>query len=113
MIRQYDYYGYLPIWQLWGQDNYCMIGNHSIPVITDAILKGIPGIDADKAYEAVRNSSTTSHPNSPFEVWEKYGYMPENIQTQSVSITLEQAYDDWCVAQLAKNSVRKKITNIL
>lgn len=101
MIRQYEYYGYLPIWQLWGQDNYCMIGNHSIPVITDAILKGIPGIDLEKAYEAVYNSSVTSHPGSPFEVWEKYGYMPENIQTQSVSITLEQAYDDWCVAQLA------------
>ena len=102
MIRQYEYYGYLPIWQLWGQDNYCMIGNHSIPVITDAILKGIPGIDVEKAYEAVYNSSVTSHPNSPFEVWEKYGFMPENIQTQSVSITLEQAFDDWCVAQLAE-----------
>lgn len=101
MIRQYEYYGYLPIWQLWGQDNYCMIGNHSIPVITDAILKGIPGIDMEKAYEAVYNSSVISHPNSPFEVWEKYGFMPENIQTQSVSITLEQAFDDWCVAQLA------------
>ena len=101
MIRQYEYYGYLPIWQLWGQDNYCMIGNHSIPVITDAILKGIPGIDVEKAYEAVYNSAVTSHPNSPFEVWEKYGFMPENIQTQSVSITLEQAFDDWCVAQLA------------
>ena len=47
-----------------------MIGNHSIPVITDAILKGIPGIDVEKAYEAVYNSSVTSHPNSPFEVWE-------------------------------------------
>ena len=102
MIRQYEYYGYLPVWQLWGQDNYCMIGNHSIPVIVDAILKGIPGIDIEKAYEAVYNSSVISHPNSPFEVWEKYGYMPENIQTQSVSITLEQAFDDWCVAQLAK-----------
>ena len=102
MIRQYEYYGYLPVWQLWGQDNYCMIGNHSIPVIVDAILKGIPGIDIEKAYEAVYNSSVISHPNSPFEVWEKYGYMPDNIQTQSVSITLEQAFDDWCVAQLAK-----------
>ena len=102
MIRQYDYYGYLPIWQLWGQDNYCMIGNHSIPVIVDAVLKGIAGVDEEKAYEAVHNSSLISHPNSPFDVWEKYGYMPENIQTQSVSITLEQAFDDWCVAQLAK-----------
>ena len=68
-----------------------MIGNHSIPVIVDAVLKGVAGVDEEKAYEAVFNSSIVSHPNSPFEVWEKYGYMPENIQTQSVSITLEQA----------------------
>lgn len=114
MIRQYEYYGYLPVWQLWGQDNYCMIGNHSIPVIVDAILKGIPGIDIEKAYEAVYNSSVISHPNSPFEVWEKYGYMPENIQTQSVSITLEQAFDDWCVAQLAKKLGKGTMTtNVL
>lgn len=102
MMRQYDYYGYLPVWQLWGQDNYCMIGNHSIPVIVDAVLKGVAGVDAEKAYEAVHSSSIVSHPNFPFEVWEKYGYMPEDIQTQSVSITLEQAFDDWCVALLAR-----------
>lgn len=102
MLRHYDSYGYLPIWHLWGQDNYCMIGNHSIPVIVDALLKGIGGIDIERAYEAVKASSTQSHPNSPFDVWERYGYMPENIQTQSVSISLEFAFDDWCVAQLAK-----------
>ncbi|WCT14255.1 GH92 family glycosyl hydrolase [Mucilaginibacter jinjuensis] len=102
MVRQYDTYGYLPIWQLWGEENYCMIGNHAIPVITDAVLKGIPGIDAGKAYEAVKASSMTDHPGSPFTAWEKYGYIPEDIESQSVSITLEMAYDDWCVAQLAK-----------
>lgn len=102
MIRQYSTYGYLPIWQLWGDENYCMIGNHAIPVITDAILKGIPGIDAEKAYEAVKASSTTDHPGSPFTTLEKYGYIPEDIESQSVSITVEIAYDDWCVAQLAK-----------
>lgn len=111
MMRQYDYYGYLPVWQLWGQDNYCMIGNHSIPVIVDAVLKGVAGVDEEKAYEAVFNSSIVSHPNSPFEVWEKYGYMPEDIQTQSVSITLEQAFDDWCVAQLAKRLGKEKDYN--
>lgn len=102
MLRHYDYYGYLPIWHLWGQDNYCMIGNHAIPVVVDAVEKGIPGIDRAKAWEAVKNSSTQSHPNSPFSVWEKHGYMPEDVQTQSVSITLEMAYDDWCAAQLAR-----------
>ena len=101
MLRQYETYGYLPVWQLWGQENYCMIGNHSIPVIADAIFKGIPGFDINKAYEAVRNSSLIDHVNSPFSIWEKYGYMPENKQSQSVSITLEMAYDDWCVAQIA------------
>ena len=102
LVRQYDTYGYLPIWQLWGQENYCMIGNHSIPVIVDAALKGIAGMDLNKAYEAVKNSSLTSHLNSPFDIWDKYQYMPEDLQSQSVSITLEMAYDDWCVAQLAK-----------
>ena len=102
MIRQYETYGYLPIWQLWGDENYCMIGNHAIPVIVDAILKGIPGIDAEKAFEAVKASSTIDHPGSPFTAWEKYGYIPEDVESQSVSITVEMAYDDWCVAQLAK-----------
>ena len=103
MLSHYDAIGYLPIWQLWSQDNYCMIGNHAIPVIVDAVLKGIPGIDARHAWEAVYASSTKSHINAPFEIWEKHGYMPENIQTQSVSITLEMAYDDWCVSQLARH----------
>jgi len=107
MIRQYETYGYLPIWQLWGDENYCMIGNHAIPVITDAILKGIPGIDAERAYQAVKASSTTDHPGSPFSAWEKYGYIPEDIESQSVSITVEMAYDDWCVAQLAKKLGKK------
>ncbi|MDU1890344.1 MAG: GH92 family glycosyl hydrolase [Dysgonomonas sp.] len=102
LLRQYDDYGYLPIWQLWGQENYCMIGNHSIPVVVDAIFKNIKNIDTEKAYEAVKNSSTRSHLNAPYDIWEKYGYMPENLQTQSVSLTLEVAYNDWCVAQLAR-----------
>jgi predicted alpha-1,2-mannosidase len=102
MMRQYDTYGYLPIWQLWGDENYCMIGNHAIPVIADAALKGIKGLDLEKAYAAVKGSSVTDHPGSPFSDWEKYQYIPEDIQSQSVSITLEMAYDDWCVAQLAK-----------
>lgn len=102
MMRQYDTYGYLPIWQLWGDENYCMIGNHAIPVIVDAALKGLKGFDINKAYEAVKGSSMLDHPGSPFAVWEKYKYIPEDLQSQSVSITLEIAYDDWCVAQLAK-----------
>ncbi len=102
MLRHYQDYGYLPVWNIWGQDNYCMIGNHAIPVVAEAAMNDTPGIDTELAYEAVRESSLQPHLNSPFDVWEKYGYMPETLQSQSVSITLEMAYDDWCVAQMAR-----------
>lgn len=102
MLRQYDTYGYLPIWQLWGNENYCMIGNHAIPVIVDAVLKGTSGIDFEKAYQAVKGSSAQEHENSPFRMLDKYGYFPQDLQYESGSKTLEIAYNDWCVAQLAK-----------
>ena len=102
MVIHHKTYGYLPIWDLWGQDNYCMIGNHAIPVVADAILAEIPGIDVEEAYQAMVESSTRSHLNSPFEVWEKYGYLPQTLQNVSVSITMEQAFDDACVALVAK-----------
>lgn len=108
MLRQYKTYGYLPIWQLWGDENYCMIGNHAIPVIADAMLKGIKGFDYEEAYKACVASSTTDHPGAPFSVFNKYRYFPENIQSQSVSLTLEIAYDDWCVAQMAKKLGKTK-----
>ena len=70
-----------------------MIGNHAIPVIVDTYLKGqLKGIEAEKIWDAVYTSSTRSHLGSNFEAWEKYGYMPEDVQTQSVSVTLEQAF---------------------
>jgi len=102
MIRQSDTFGFLPMWQLWGLENYCMIGNHAIPVIVDAALKGIKGFDMEKAYDAIIKSATTDHTMFPASAWEKYGYIPEDINSQSVSITLEEAYDDWCVSQLAR-----------
>lgn len=102
MVLHQQTYGYLPIWDLWGQDNYCMIGNHAIPVLSDAILANLPGLDREATYRAMVESSTRPHVNSPFGIWEKYGYMPQNLQGTSVSITLEQAFDDWCVAQVAK-----------
>ena len=102
MILHHKTYGYLPIWDLWGQDNYCMIGNHAIPVLADAILAELSGIDVEEAYKAMVESSTRSHYNSPFEIWEKYGYMPQTLQDESVSITMEQSFDDACVAAVAK-----------
>ena len=103
MVLHHQTYGYLPIWDLWGQDNYCLIGNHAIPVLADAILAGIPGIDVEETYRAMVESSTRSHFNSPFEIWEQYGYLPQTLQDESVSITMEQAFDDACVALVAKN----------
>lgn len=102
MLRQYDTYGYLPIWQLWGEENYCMIGNHAIPVMVDAALKHISGVDAEKVYEAVKGTSLRDHPNSPWSMIKQYGYIPDDSLGQSVSILLELCYDDACVARLAK-----------
>lgn len=110
MLCHYDRYGYLPIWHLYGQDNYCMIGNHAVPVVVDAYLKGqLKGIDGERVLDAVVTSCTRSHLGSNFEAWEQYGYMPENIQSQSVSVTLEQSFDDWCVALLAKRLGKQDI----
>ncbi len=102
MIKQYETYGYLPIWHLWGTENYCMIGNHAIPVLADAFFKNIKGFDSQKAYEAVKASAMNAHVNFNPSLLDKYGYFPEDKQTESVSITLEVAFDDWCVAQMAK-----------
>ena len=104
MLAHHKAYGYLPIWTLWGKENYCMIGNHAIPVIVDAYLKGFDGFDKREAYKAIKESSTLSHRNSDWEVYNKYGYYPFDIMTaESVSKTLESAYDDYCVAQMAKS----------
>ena len=101
MLEQYREHGYLPIWALWGKETYCMIGNHAIPVIVDAYFKKLPNVDWKMAYDAVKNSSVTSHQNSAFNLLDKFGYFPENIESQSVSIGLEIAYNDWCVARCA------------
>lgn len=103
MLAHHDAYGYLPIWTLWGKENYCMIGNHSIPVIVDAYLKGFDGYNIEEAYQAIKETSMTSHKNSDWEVYNKYGYYPYDIvKVESVSRTLESSYDDYCVAQMAK-----------
>lgn len=103
MLSHYKAQGFLPIWTLCGKENYCMIGNHSIPVIADAFLKGFNGFDAEEAYRAVKMSSTQNHRNSDWTTYDKYGYYPFDIITvESVSRTLESAYDDYCIALMAK-----------
>ena len=104
MIEHAKVQGYLPIWALWGKENYCMIANHAIPVVVDAYLKGFNGFDAEEAYTAIKNSLTVNHPKSNWDIYMKYGYYPfDVIKEESVSRTVESCYDDYCAAQLARN----------
>jgi predicted alpha-1,2-mannosidase len=103
MLRQFNDQGFLPIWALWGKETYCMIGNHAVPVIVDAYLKGFRDFDTGKAYQAVKTSLTKNHQYSEWEVYNKYGYYPfDLIKTESVSKTLESVFDDYCAALFAK-----------
>ena len=103
MIDHYNVAGYLPIWTLWGHENHCMIGNHAVPIIADAYLKGIRNYDTGKAYEAMFNSLTVNHKNSDWNLYTKYGYLPSDLfKVESVSTTLENGIDDWSLAQVAK-----------
>jgi predicted alpha-1,2-mannosidase len=103
MIAHCKVQGFLPIWTLWGKENFCMIANHAIPVIVDAYLKGFKRFDPEDAFEAIKLSSTVNHINSDWDTYMKYGYYPFDIvKTESVSKTLESVYDDYCVSQMAK-----------
>ena len=100
MIGHYREYGLLPVWELLGNETNCMIGYHSIPVIADAILKGYSGFDVKEAYTAMKLSAMQDH--FGLKEYKKYGYIPADSVNESVSRTLEYAYDDWCIAQVAK-----------
>ena len=103
MVSHFERTGVLPIWTFWGKETYCMIGNHSVPVIVDAYLKGFRGFDVEKAYQAIRTTLTSSHLNSDWETYNRYGYYPYDIvNVESVSRTLESTFDDYCAALLAK-----------
>jgi len=94
--------GFLPIWTAWGQDNYCMIGNHAIPMILSAYNKGFAGFDKSEALRAMVETSTKNHINSDWILYTKFGYYPfDKMDNEAVSRTLESGYDDWCVAELA------------
>lgn len=100
-IHQYENGGQLPVWELAGNYTGCMIGYHSIPVIVDAYMKGIRNYDIKKAFEAMKNSAMQGHLG--LESYKKYGYVRADKESESVSKTLEYAYDDWCIAQIAKS----------
>ncbi|SKA07717.1 alpha-1,2-mannosidase, putative [Chitinophaga eiseniae] len=91
----------LPVWSHYANENWCMIGYHSVSVIADAIMKGNAPFDVNKALEAC--VTTARHRTyDGLGYYMDMGYVPEDKNGSSVSKTLEYAYDDWCIAQVAK-----------
>jgi predicted alpha-1,2-mannosidase len=90
----------LPIWSHYANENWCMTGHHSVSVIADALVKGNRGVDLGRALEACVTTSEVPYFDGIGE-YLKLGYVPDEASPYSVSITLEFAYDDWCIAQLA------------
>ncbi|WP_411894259.1 GH92 family glycosyl hydrolase [Winogradskyella sp. A2] len=99
-LAKYDEGGIMPMWDLAGNYTDCMIGYHSVPVVADAYLKGIRDYDTEKAFEAMKHSATRD--KFGLEAYKKYGFIPVDEESESVSKTLEYSYDDWTIAQMAK-----------
>ncbi len=112
MLAHYDQsvHNMLPVWSHYANENWCMSGYHSVSVVCDAIVKGNTGFNAEAALDAC--IQTSMHRN--FDGLGKYidmGYVPAEISGNSVSTTLEYAYDDWCIAQAAKKLGRTNVYN--
>jgi len=105
-IKKYENGGIMPIWDLSANYTGCMIGYHAVPVIADAYLKGIRNYDVDKAFEAMKHSATRD--KLGLEPYKKYGFIPVEEESESVSKTLEYAYDDWTIAQMAEALDKKE-----
>ncbi|MFN6038216.1 MAG: GH92 family glycosyl hydrolase [Bacteroidota bacterium] len=99
-LLQYQQGGRLPVWELASNETDCMIGYHSVSVINDAISKGIRDFDLNLAFEAMKKSATWEHLGLPALM--KKNFIEAEDEHESVSKTLEYAYDDWCIAQTAK-----------
>ena len=99
-LAQYKEGGRLPVWELSGCETDCMIGYHSVPVIVDAYMKGLNQFDTNLALEAMKKSATWNHLGLPALM--DHGFLEQDDEHESVSKTLEYAYDDWCIAQFAK-----------
>jgi len=111
-INQYKNGGYLPMWELDGNYTHCMIGYHAVPVIADAFVKGITDFDLKTAFKAMKSISIQNRFGT--DAYIKHGYIPLDADRESVSKTLEYAYDDWCIAEMAaalgnKNDYKKYI----
>lgn len=100
MLLHYQQGGLLPVWELAANETWCMIGYHAVPVIVDAYNKGIRNFDTTLALEACLRSATQDH--FGLDVYRQKGYIPADYEAESVSKTLEYAYDDWCIAIFAK-----------
>ena len=99
-LSHYKEYGLLPVWSLRGNETNTMTGYHAVPVIVDAYKKGFRGYDVSLAYEACLKSASQDIRGS--SLYREYGYIPHDKEGQSVTKTLEYAFDDWCIAQFAK-----------
>jgi predicted alpha-1,2-mannosidase len=111
MLAHYDQsvHKMLPVWSHYANENWCMIGYHSVSVIADAIVKGnFTGPEAIKALEASAQTARTKYYDG-LEWYMSMGYVPDDKNSSSVSKTLEYAYDDWCIAQAAKKLNRNDI----
>jgi len=99
-LAMYEQGGLLPIWPLASNETYCMVGNHSIPVIVDAYAKGIRDFDAQEAFTAMK--AAVNRNQFGLDSYRKNGVVLSDDEPESVSKTLEYAFDDWCIAQMAK-----------
>ena len=100
----------LPVWSHWANENWCMIGYHAVPVVADAVMKGIGGFDIKKAFEAVLTSANYDLYDG-IGPYKKYGYVPEDMSSNSASKTLEHAFDDWTIYKFADKIGNKKISD--
>lgn len=100
----------LPIWSHYSNENWCMIGYHAVPVIVDAYMKGIRDYDVNNAFDAVFSSSNYE-PYDGIGYYKKYGFVPEDLNSNSASKTLEYAYDDWTIYRFAESLGKKEIAN--
>jgi predicted alpha-1,2-mannosidase len=105
-LAKYDEGGIMPIWDLAANYTGCMIGYHAVPVIADAYLKGIKNYDVEKAFTAMKHSATRD--KLGLDSYKKMQFIPVENESESVSKTLEYAYDDWTIAQMAK-SIGKEV----
>ena len=106
-MNQYRQSGYLPMWELSAFETWCMIGYHAVPVVLDAYQKGIGDFPVDEMLEAMIATANLNKLGRPEYV--KYGFVPGDMENESVSKTLEYAYDDWCIAMYAKAIGNQKV----